>query len=409
MSTELELRTAVLEKILKMHDDLLWPCIDRWIAWRPTDHLVELRRLRAQHNPDAAIRLRLPSLDDPSFFFWSIFNTQNEVFPEFVSHPKISLRRIIGIRNAGAHGDRVTEDSVTYLDYCATEMLSLLKPKTHSQSAASETPAPIARRIVPPLPDKPSSPPTQIISPLLDDVVAPPTPPTPPAHHQYGMRQILAFYVVCDKSASMAGDAIDAVNHSLAEMHRVLISDPVVADRCWMSVVSFSSSAKVELALTPPHQVVAMPHIDAEGITNYGAAFSLVKSQIDDDLPRVAQTHRPLRPLVFFVTDGSPSDKTWKNEFIRLVDAGELYAPTVIVIAVGHVDETVLAEFRNVPTGIPPHILRLDNGIELADSVRHAIQSITNSVVGTLRNDDDLLTVEGLDMPPTIELDPDEQ
>lgn len=409
MSTELELRTAILEKILKMHDDLLWLCIDRWIAWRPTDHLAELRRLRVQHNPDAANRLRLPSLDDPSFFFWSIFNTQDEVFPEFASHPKISLRRIIGIRNAGAHGDRVTEDSVTYLDYCAAEMVLLLKSKTHSQSAASATPAPPAPRVTLPHPDQPSSTPAQIIKPLADDVVDPPTPPNPPAHHQYGMRQILAFYVVCDKSASMAGDAIDAVNQSLAEMHTVLISDPVVADRCWMSVVSFSSSAKTELALTPPHQVVAMPHIDAEGITNYGAAFRLVKSQIDADLPRIAQTHRPLRPLVFFVTDGSPSDATWKNEFTQLVDAGELYAPTVIVIAVGHVDETVFAEFRNVPTGITPHILRLNDGIELADSVRGAIQSITNSVVGTIRNDDDLLVLDGLGRPAIIELDPDEQ
>jgi len=67
MSNELQLRTSIIEKILKMHEELLWPCIDRWIAWRPTDHLAELRRLRAQHNPDSARQLRLPSLDDPSF------------------------------------------------------------------------------------------------------------------------------------------------------------------------------------------------------------------------------------------------------------------------------------------------------------------------------------------------------
>ena len=405
MSNELQLRTSIIEKILKMHEELLWPCIDRWIAWRPTDHLAELRRLRAQHNPDSARQLRLPSLDDPSFFFWSIFNTQEEVFPEFANHPKISLRRIIGIRNAGAHGDKVSEESLRYLESCGAEMLRILTSKATTQSAASVPPAPpppapsVPRPFVrPPAPRQPTVQPA-----------TPPTPPPPPRLQSH-LSQILAFYVVCDKSASMAGDPIEVVNENLAEMHRTLISDPVIADKCWMGVMSFSSLASVELPLSPPHQVLAMPQIDAEGITNYGRAFSLVKSQIDIDLPRLSQTHRPLRPVVFFLTDGSPSDATWKADLEKLVDASETYAPTLVVFPVGDVDESTISEFANVPNGITPQVLRMDTSISLTESVRRAIQSITSSVVNTLRNDDAFLSIDGVDpiIDPDFSANPDE-
>jgi uncharacterized protein YegL len=398
VSSDLQLRTAVIDKILKMHEELLWPCTDRWIAWRPTDYLAELRRLRAQHNPDAAIRLRLPSLDDPSFFFWSIFNTQDDVFPELNSHTRVSLRRIIGIRNAGVHGERVTSDSLDYLNYCVAELLQILAPAHQSKSAAGGTPALLA-------PEPSTAPSPTFPTPNTSTTTQSPL----QTSAQQSMTQILAFYVVCDKSASMAGDPVDVVNHSLSEMHRELISDPVIADKCWMSVVSFSSTAMLELPLTPPHQVVSMPRIDAEGITNYGSAFSLVKSQIDIDLPRLTQTHRPFRPVVFFMTDGSPSDATWKDELIRLVDAGETFAPTVVVIPVGDVDETVLSEFTNVPTGITPHILRLRGGADLSASVRRAIQSMTSSVINTLRSDDDILSIAGLDTSFDIGVEADEQ
>lgn len=397
MSTDVQLRTAVLEKILKLHDELLWPCTDRWISWRPADYLAELRRLRAQHNPDASIRLRLPSLDDPSFFFWSIFNTQDKVFPEFATHPKVSLRRIIGIRNAGIHGDRVTQESLSYLDYCNSEMLRILTLKSTTQSVTSTTSA-----TSPTI--HPTPPPSTPLPPMQPAVVAPPSRPVISHQREQGATQILPFYVVCDKSASMAGDAIDVVNQSLTEMHRVLISDPVVADRCWMSVVSFSSNANVDLVLTSPQQVVSMPQIGAEGITNYGAAFRLVKSEIDNDLPRMAMSHRPLRPLVFFMTDGVPSDSTWKSDFSRLVDAGELYAPTVVVIPIGDIDENVLADMTDVPTGVTPQILRLQNNSDITESIRKAIQSITNSVVSTLRRDDETLSIDGLNQDPLTSL-----
>lgn len=410
MSSELQLRTAILEKILRMHEALLWPCIDRWIAWRPSDHLEELRRRRAQHNKDSGIGLRLPSLDDPSFFFWSIFNTQDEVFPEFDAHPRISLRRVIGIRNAGVHGDKVTSESLAYLDYCSNEMLRILDPTRAvvagtvpaTGSAAGSVAVPTEATVSVLDPDANER--EQEKHPVAS---APPAHVPPPAPVQHGMTQVLVFYVVCDKSASMAGDAIDVVNQSLTEMHHTLISDPIVADKCRMGIVSFSSTAKVELALCAPHQVVSMPVIDAEGITNYGSAFSLVKSQIDADLPRISQTHRPLRPIVYFMTDGSPSDASWKTELTRLVDAGELYAPTVIVMPIGHVDDKVLEEMTDIPTGITPRILRVAHGNDLSEAVRASIHSITSSVVNTIRNDDEFLAIDGLDELSEPDTDPD--
>ena len=108
------------------------------------------------------------------------------------------------------------------------------------------------------------------------------------------------------------------------------------------------------------------------------------------------------------MTDGSPSDSTWKNDFIRLVDAGELYAPTVVVIPIGDVDETVLTDMSDVPTGITPQILRLQNNSDIATSIRKAIQTMTNSVVSTLRRDDDTLSIDGLNQDSLTRLFVDE-
>ena len=378
LESELQLRTAVFEKIMKMHAALLLPCNDRWSEWRPSDSLVELRRLRAKYNPDAARHLGLSSLDDPTFFFWSIFNTQEEVFPEFMRHSKISLRRIISIRNASAHGGLITKDATQYLDYCSKEMLRILKSKIQATS-------PLTRQ------------PVSSVAPTSS--VEMPSAPDTYQSSQNDLTQILAFYIVCDKSSSMAGDPIDIVNDSLVAMHRTIISDPIVADKCWMGVISFSSQATIELPLSPPHQVTSMPHIHAEGITNYGRAFSLVKSQIDNDLPRLSQSYRPLRPVVFFLTDGSPSDSTtWVNEFQLLVDAGEVYAPTVVVFPVGQVEEKTLKEFTQVPTGITPQILRLDSAVSVTEALSQAIQSITSSVVSTVRNSEAYLSLNDADL-----------
>jgi uncharacterized protein YegL len=113
---------------------------------------------------------------------------------------------------------------------------------------------------------------------------------------------------------------------------------------------------------------------------------------------------------VFFLTDGSPSDATWKADLEKLVDASETYAPTLVVFPVGDVDESTISEFANVPNGITPQVLRIDTSISLTESVRRAIQSITSSVVNTLRNDDAFLSIDGVDpiIDPEFSANPDE-
>jgi uncharacterized protein YegL len=367
MSSDVQLRAAALEKVMQLHQDLLWNCVVRWGQWRPNDYLAELRRLRAQHNPDATVRLRVPTLDDPTFFFWSIFNTQDAVFPEFTKDPSISIRRIIGIRNAAAHGDDVDPAALAFIDQCGKKMHDLLEAAnqaTPQPPTAAPPVAPAGQSVFPPAP---------IIS----------------AVDFANRTQVLAFYVVCDKSASMAGDAIETVNNSLVEMQRVLLSDPVITDKCWMSIISFSSQAHVELELCSPPEIQALPTIEAGGITNYGAAFSLLKNQIEVDLPSLAQSHRPLRPVVFFLTDGAPSDEHWHRDLQLLVDASETYAPTLVVLPVGDIPPSVLSEFQNVPDGITPQVQEIGAHLALEVAVRQAIQSITNSVITTIRSDSD--------------------
>jgi len=368
MTTEVKLRALALEKIMTLHQEVYWPCVERWIAWRPTDYVAELRRIRSQHDPDASLRLRLPTLDDPSFFFWSIFNTMDDVFPELKGSKNLSIRRLIGIRNAASHGDLMDQVSLDFVDKFAEEI-----KKAFSFVVVEPTIAPMQPTVVE---KEKVDTPRQLTPMPLDN-----------------RTQVLACYIVCDKSASMAGEPISIVNSSLVEMHRVLVGDPVVADKCRLGIISFSSRAVMELELSEPRAVFSIPVIHAEGITNYGNVFELLRQKIITDLPVLSLTHRPLRPVVFFLTDGAPSDDAWRTQLNLLVDATDVYAPTIVVFPIGDVPQQVMDDFVDVPNGVTPKVQLFDPTKTLQVAVRDAIRTITSSIVNTVNDVDDMLVM----------------
>jgi len=368
MTTEVKLRALALEKIMTLHQELYWPCVDRWIMWRPTDYVAELRRIRAEHNPDASMRLRLPTLDDPSFFFWSVFNTMDEVFPDLKGNHKLSIRRLIGIRNAASHGDQMDQVSLDFVDRFAEDIKKILTFVIEEPPITPTQPTVVEKEQV----DIPRQ-----FTPMPVD----------------NRTQVLACYIVCDKSASMAGEPIGVVNSSLVEMHRVLVGDPVVADKCRLGIISFSSRAVMELELSEPRDVSSVPVIHAEGITNYGNVFELLRQKITTDLPALSLTHRPLRPVVFFLTDGAPSDDTWRTQLNLLVDATDVYAPTIVVFPIGDVPQQVMDDFVDVPNGVTPKVQQLDPTKTLEIAVRDAIRTITSSIVNTVNHADDMLVM----------------
>ena len=348
------------------HMKLLSECLARWKKWRPSDHLDELRRLYLLYHPN---HLGPTVVEDPVFLLRSIQNTQREVFPEINARQDISIARIMSIRNASHHDGTVksrtssgasdnhelNDEDVRYLTDCCDYLIATICSST----------APVVQ------------------SPVVQSPVV------------QGLPQVLSFYVLCDTSTSMFGRGIDAVNRSIKELHGQLLEDPVISDKVRIAMLSFATDARVELPLSRPSDIATMPTFSASGVTNYSRVFDLVGDEISRNMATLRTTHRPLRPVVFIVTDGSPTDKKWLESLDKLVDTSNPYVPNVVVFPCGFDAAELEKGFTNLSRGLAPRIWSIDPNRLLEDAIREAISSVTKSIVQTATGDGDTLVISG--------------
>jgi uncharacterized protein YegL len=363
------------------HMKLLSECLARWKKWRPSDHLDELRRLYLLYHPN---HLGPTVVEDPVFLLRSIQNTQREVFPEINSRRDISIARIMAIRNASHHDGTVksrtssgasdnhelNDEDVRYLTDCCDYLIATICSSTAPVVQSPVVQSPVVQSPV-------------VQSPVVQSPVV------------QGLPQVLSFYVLCDTSTSMFGRGIDAVNRSIKELHGQLLEDPVISDKVRIAMLSFATDARVELPLSRPSDIATMPTFSASGVTNYSRVFDLVGDEISRNMATLRTTHRPLRPVVFIVTDGSPTDKKWLESLDKLVDTSNPYVPNVVVFPCGF-DATELEKgFTNLSRGLAPRIWSIDPNRLLEDAIREAISSVTKSIVQTATGDGDTLVISG--------------
>ena len=126
----------------------------------------------------------------------------------------------------------------------------------------------------------------------------------------------LPVYLLLDTSGSMRGEPIHAVNTGLKAMLSALRQDPYALESVHLCIITFDLEAREYLPLTPLDQVqlddISVP--DA-GATFMGAALELLVNLVDRDLQKTTQDAKgDWRPLVFLMTDGSPTDvQAWRQ------------------------------------------------------------------------------------------------
>ncbi|ANZ39136.1 hypothetical protein BBK82_26750 [Lentzea guizhouensis] len=176
---------------------------------------------------------------------------------------------------------------------------------------------------------------------------------------------VLPCYVVCDVSFSMI-DHLDEVNAGLREFRGAVHAERLAITQVRVCVVAFAQRPRVVQPLRPAIEGVEIIRPRQESGTDFGAAFTLMRTTIDRDVKVLkAQHFRVRRPVLFFISDGRATDAVWDTALSGLTTSDN--CPEMIVFGVGAVDLPALDRIGVSRVFLARDGVRL--GIALAASV----------------------------------------
>ena len=206
--------------------------------------------------------------------------------------------------------------------------------------------------------------------------------PPPPTGPDSGVQSpepthdpILPFYILCDESASMAyNGGIDSINKALPDLHATIAADPLSNERARICVIAFADDVEVLVPLAQVTDIDMMPGVQERGASNYGKVFRMLKALISQDIANLrADGYQVLRPAVFFISDGEPSDFDWQESHSKLTDrASNPHAPNIIAFGVDSADAKTIAGVGTTAA------FMLEAGINPGKALREIIREATN-------------------------------
>ena len=135
----------------------------------------------------------------------------------------------------------------------------------------------------------------------------------------------LPVYILLDTSGSMRGEPIEAVKVGLGALVSSLRQDPSALESVYLSILTFDREAKVIAPLTSLEDFQIPDLETTSGPTHTGLALKQLCDCVDHDLVKsTGEQKGDWKPLMFLMTDGTPSDLQVYNEQVPRVRSRDL-------------------------------------------------------------------------------------
>ena len=145
------------------------------------------------------------------------------------------------------------------------------------------------------------------------------------------MLRRLPVYILLDCSESMVGEGLAAARRGIASILSRLSVNPQALETVHISIIGFSSHAKVLMPLTALPDAM-MPAVRLGNGTALGAALELLAARIRDEVSRRDKVQRgDWRPIVILLADGKPTDDLEKSLKTYKSMVGDLVANFYVV------------------------------------------------------------------------------
>jgi uncharacterized protein YegL len=154
----------------------------------------------------------------------------------------------------------------------------------------------------------------------------------------------LPVYLLLDTSESMLDEGIEALQKGLSTLMMDLHGDPHALETVWISVITFADRAEQVVPLTELGRV-RIPPLRCRPGTALGGALSLLQECVRREVrTHSAEVKGDWKPMVFLLTDGTPTDD-WEPVAARLRASAGTRPMNLIAIGCGDdVDPYVLMQ-----------------------------------------------------------------
>lgn len=152
-----------------------------------------------------------------------------------------------------------------------------------------------------------------------------------------------ACILLLDKSGSMSGAPINALNEGLHQFKAAFAQNELTSQRVEVALISFNSQVDVVHDFTTVDQFEPTP-LEACSTTNMGAGIHLALDMVAE---RKAQYKRNgilyYRPWIFMVTDGAPTDE-WQSASERVRQDEESKRVCFFAVGVENANLNILSQ-----------------------------------------------------------------